>query len=188
MVQFVNLEPAGLVLVRPRVFRDSRGFFLESYQSSTYRAAGLDVSFVQDNHSRSTRGTLRGLHYQEHPGQAKLVRVARGRIFDVAVDIRPNSPTRGKWFGVQLCDERHEQLFIPVGFAHGFCALSDECDVVYKVSNPYDPATERTLAYDDPSLGVDWPISTPVLSDRDRQGESFAAYLDRVGGTPGRDG
>lgn len=185
MADFIELELAGLRLVRPRVFRDSRGFFLESYQAHHFQAGGIGVPFVQDNHSRSTRGTLRGLHYQDRPGQAKLVRVARGRIFDVAVDIRPESPTCGKWVGVELDDEKHEQLFIPVGFAHGFCALSEECDVTYKVSNLYDPATERTICYDDPTLAVAWPVAVPTVSDRDRQGESFADYLARVRGRNG---
>lgn len=171
--------PLGLKLFRPSVFADSRGFFLETYQQRAYAAAGVDITFVQDNHSRSTKGTLRGLHYQSHPGQAKLVRVGRGRIFDVAVDIRPDSPTFGSWHGVYLDDQEHAQLLVPVGFAHGFCVVSDIADVMYKVSAPYDPKTECGLKYDDPDVGVAWPISEPLLSPRDQQAESFAAYRAR---------
>jgi dTDP-4-dehydrorhamnose 3,5-epimerase len=171
--------PLGLKLFRPSVFADSRGFFLETYQQRAYAAAGVDVTFVQDNHSRSTKGTLRGLHYQSHPGQAKLVRVGRGRIFDVAVDIRPDSPTFGRWHGVYLDDQEHAQLLVPVGFAHGFCVVSDIADVMYKVSAPYDPKTECGLKFDDPDVGVAWPISEPLLSPRDQQAESFATYRAR---------
>jgi dTDP-4-dehydrorhamnose 3,5-epimerase len=171
--------PLGLKLFRPSVFADSRGFFLETYQQRAYAAAGVEVTFVQDNHSRSTKGTLRGLHYQSHPGQAKLVRVGRGRIFDVAVDIRPDSPTFGRWHGVYLDDQEHAQLLVPVGFAHGFCVVSDIADVMYKVSAPYDPKTECGLKFDDPDVGVAWPISEPLLSPRDQQAESFATYRAR---------
>jgi dTDP-4-dehydrorhamnose 3,5-epimerase len=135
---------------------------------------------VQDNHSRSRRGTLRGLHYQSTPGQAKLIRVARGRIFDVAVDIRPRSPTLGRWHGVELSDEDHHQLYIPVGFAHGFCVLSEEADVTYKCSSVYAAETERTIRWDDPEIGVEWPIDAPLLSERDQGGEPFSAYRARV--------
>lgn len=171
--------PLGLKLFRPSVFADSRGFFLETYQQRAYAAAGVEVTFVQDNHSRSTKGTLRGLHYQSHPGQAKLVRVGRGRIFDVAVDIRPDSATFGRWHGVYLDDQEHAQLLVPVGFAHGFCVVSDIADVMYKVSAPYDPKTECGLKFDDPDVGVAWPISEPLLSPRDQQAESFATYRAR---------
>lgn len=177
------LEPplAGLKVLRPTVHRDPRGFFLESFQEQRYRAVGVGVAFVQDNHSRSTRGILRGLHYQSSPGQAKLVRVTRGKIYDVAVDLRPASPTFGQWFGTELDDELHQQLFIPVGFAHGFCVLSEVADVAYKVSATYNPETEHTLAYDDPELGVQWPLSDPIVSARDASGESFAEYRRRAG-------
>lgn len=176
-----NDLPMGLKLFRPSVFRDSRGFFLETYQKSSYAAAGLDeLTFVQDNHSRSAKGTLRGLHYQSHPGQAKLVRVGRGRIFDVAVDIRPGSPTFGRSHGVYLDDQEHAQLLVPVGFAHGFCVVSDVADVIYKVSAPYDAKTECSLKFDDPELGISWPIVEPLLSTRDQQAESFASYRARL--------
>ncbi len=172
----------GLALLRPRVFRDARGFFLESYREEHLDAAGIHVAFVQDNHSRSARGVLRGLHFQSSPGQAKLVRVARGRIFDVAVDIRPGSDTFGRWYGVELDDEQHHALFIPVGFAHGFCVLSEVADVVYKCSSVYDPDTERTLAWDDADVGVRWPVTAPLISERDRHGASLQSLKARGGG------
>ncbi len=180
-MQTRELKLAGLKLISPDLFGDSRGFFLESYSEPRYVAAGIECRFVQDNHSRSRQGTLRGLHYQSTPGQAKLLRVASGRIFDVAVDIRPDSPTFGQWEGVTLDAEKHEQLFVPVGFAHGFCVLSETADVMYKVSTVYDAATECTLSWDDPEIAVAWPLSEPLLSTRDRAGESFADYKKRVG-------
>jgi dTDP-4-dehydrorhamnose 3,5-epimerase len=182
----IDLPLDGLKLVRPRVFADARGFLVESYRESRYAEAGIACRFVQDNHSRSNAGVLRGLHYQAAgrggPGQAKLVRVARGRIFDVAVDIRPNSPTFGRWHGEWLDEVDHAQLFLPVGFAHGFCVDGDVADVVYKVSSAYDAALERSIRYDDPELGIDWPIDNPVLSERDLEAESFASFRDRVTG------
>ena len=181
-MQFEELPLAGLKLVRPKVFKDARGFFFESYHEPRYREGGIDCSFAQDNHSHSTRGTLRGLHYQSHPGQAKLIRVSSGRIFDVAVDIRPASPTFGRWYGAYLDAERHEQLFVPVGFAHGFCVISDEADVLYKTSSVYDPKTECGFAWNDPDVGVEWPIEDPVLSERDARAESFAALRERLKG------
>lgn len=164
----------GLILLAPTVHADDRGFFVETYARDTYRAAGVDVEFVQDNQSRSGRGALRGLHYQRRPGQAKLVRAARGRIWDVAVDIRPGSPSFGEWEAFELDDESHRQLFVPVGFAHGFCVLSDVADVTYKVSAPYDPGEERGIAWDDPDLGVSWPVDEPILSARDRSNPRLA--------------
>lgn len=170
----------GLKRIEPRCFPDSRGFFLETYNAPRYREAGIDVTFVQDNHSRSTRGTLRGLHYQSSPGQAKLLGVASGRIFDVAVDIRPDSPTFGRWEGHYLDAETHAQLFIPIGFAHGFCVVSDVADVLYKVSAVYDAATECAVRFDDPDIGVTWPIDEPIVSDRDKKAESFASLRERL--------
>jgi dTDP-4-dehydrorhamnose 3,5-epimerase len=158
----------GLLAVEPDVFRDERGFFLETFSRSRLAEAGIDLDFVQDNHSRSIRGTVRGLHFQAGSGQAKLVRVARGRIWDVAVDIRQDSPTFGEWEAFELDDEANHQLFIPVGFAHGFCALTDLADVCYKVSAPYDATLERGVRWDDPRIGISWPTSHPNLSDRDR--------------------
>ncbi len=175
------LELSGLLLLEPRVFPDERGFFLETWQRPRFEAAGLEVDFVQDNHSRSGRGTLRGLHYQQTPGQGKLVRAARGSILDVVVDLRPESPTFGRWQAQQLDDVTHLQLWIPVGFAHGFCVLSEVADVTYKVTSPYDPAMERSLRWDDPDLGIDWGLDAPLVSARDRQAESFASFRERIG-------
>jgi dTDP-4-dehydrorhamnose 3,5-epimerase len=175
-----DLPLAGLKLVRPKVFGDSRGFFLETYNAPRYRAAGIDCAFAQDNHSRSVKNTLRGLHYQSHPGQAKLIRAASGRIFDVAVDIRPDSPTFGRWYGAYLDATEQAQMFIPVGFAHGFCVVSDMADVLYKTSNVYDAATECGFAWDDPDVGVSWPVTEPILSERDVNAESFAKFRQRL--------
>jgi dTDP-4-dehydrorhamnose 3,5-epimerase len=179
-VQAIDLPLPGLKLLKPRVFRDERGFFIETYSAPRYREAGIDATFVQDNHSRSTRGTLRGLHFQSTPGQAKLIRVATGSIFDVAVDVRPGSPTFGKWYGATLDAEEHAQMFVPIGFAHGFCVTSDVADVVYKVSSVYDAKTETGIRWNDPDIGVSWPIPEPLLSARDQQAESFADYAKRV--------
>ena len=181
-MKVTSLELNGLLLIQPRVFGDERGFFLEAYHAPRYRAAGIEVEFVQDNHSRSVRGVLRGLHYQSRPGQAKLVRVTRGRVFDVAVDIRLGSPTLGAWVGVELDAETQQQLFIPVGFAHGFCVLSEMAEVQYKVSSVYEASTEHSIRYDDPDLGVQWPLRDPMVSERDRNAESFAAYRQRLSG------
>lgn len=164
----------GLVLLEPAVHGDARGFFVETFSREGYAGVGVDVEFVQDNQSRSGHGALRGLHYQRRPGQAKLVRVARGSIFDVVVDIRPGSATFGRFETFELDDVRHLQLFVPVGFAHGFCVLSELADVAYKVSAPYDPAEERGLAWDDPSLGIPWPVREPVLSERDSTNPTLA--------------
>jgi len=179
-MEVIDLPLAGLRLLKPRVFKDSRGFFLESYHQERCREIGIETSFVQDNHSRSTLGTLRGLHYQSRPGQAKLIRVGLGRIFDVAVDIRADSPTFGRWHGTYLDGEEHQQLYVPIGFAHGFCVVSEIADVLYKVSNPYDAATESTISWNDADIGVAWPVEVPLLSARDQQGESFAEYVRRV--------
>jgi dTDP-4-dehydrorhamnose 3,5-epimerase len=168
----------GVVLIEPEVHRDERGFMVETFRERDWRQLGVGVEFVQDNHSRSGRGTLRGLHFQTTPGQAKLVRCLRGGIWDVAVDLRRGSPTFGRWEGHELDDENHRQLFVPVGFAHGFCVLSEVADFAYKLSSYYDPATEAGIAWDDPEVGVEWPISDPVLSERDRSGSSLAEIAD----------
>lgn len=180
-MEITPLSLPDLKLVTPRVFRDHRGFFLETYQEARYEAAGISARFVQDNHARSTRGTLRGLHYQAFPGQAKLVRAVLGRVFDVAVDIRTGSPTFGKWVGVELDAETHQQLFIPVGFAHGYAVLSEVAEVEYKVTSYYDPAQELSIRWNDPEIGVAWPVAEPVLSPRDEAAESFASFRARVG-------
>lgn len=168
----------GVLIITPRVFRDSRGFFFESYNQETWRANGINTVFVQDNHSRSTRGTLRGLHFQLPPmAQVKLVRCAQGAIWDVAVDIRVGSPTFGRWVGVELSAENFQQLYIPVGFAHGFCVLSDEAEVLYKTSAVYSKPHEQGIAWNDPQLAIDWPVHAPLLSDRDRAAPSLAEYI-----------
>lgn len=173
------LPITGLLLVEPVVHRDPRGFFVETWHAERFAAAGIELAFAQDNHSRSVRDTLRGLHYQAFgpglgPGQAKLVRVARGAIWDVAVDLRPGSPTFSRWHAQRLDADAHAQLFIPAGCAHGFCVLSADADVIYKVSTPYDPALERGLAWDDPELAIPWPVATPLLSARDRANPTLA--------------
>ncbi len=165
---------SGPILLEPRVFADGRGFFFESFRRDAYRAAGIDDDFIQDNHSRSMQGTIRALHFQTDPGQAKLVRVARGRAWDVVVDIRRSSPTFGQWESFELDDESHLQLYVPIGFAHGFCALTDVVDFVYKVGSYYDPATERGIAWDDPDLAIPWPTDDPIVSERDRQNATLA--------------
>ncbi|HET7925336.1 MAG TPA: dTDP-4-dehydrorhamnose 3,5-epimerase [Rhodanobacteraceae bacterium] len=175
-----RLPLSGLLLLKPRVFRDGRGFFVETYSEPRYREAGIDTRFVQDNHSQSMRRTLRGLHYQSSPGQAKLIRVTSGSIYDVAVDIRPDSPTYGQWYGAILDAQEHAQLYVPIGFAHGFCVMSDLADVVYKVSSVYDAKTESGIRWNDPEIGVKWPIEDPILSDRDQKTESFADYTKRM--------
>ena len=156
----------GLALLAPQVHGDRRGFFVETSRDDELAALGLGP-FVQDNHSRSVSGVLRGMHLQVGDGQAKLVRCARGAILDVVVDIRRGSPTFGRWEGHRLDDETHLQLYVPVGFAHGFYVLSDVADVVYRCSSYYEPALERSIAYDDPDIGIDWPAGSPVVSDRD---------------------
>jgi dTDP-4-dehydrorhamnose 3,5-epimerase len=182
-MEITELPLSGLKLIRPRVFRDPRGFFIETYSEPRYREGGIDVRFVQDNHSRSAQGTLRGLHYQSAPGQAKLIRVIQGRIFDVAVDIRADSPTFGKWFGEYLDAEEHLQLFIPVGFAHGFCVVSETAEVTYKVSSVYDAKTEVGMRWNDPDIGVEWPVKEPLLSARDESAESFREFAQRLRGS-----
>lgn len=159
---------AGLVIVRPRVFTDERGYFLESYKHSEYRAGGIADAFIQDNHSRSERGVVRGLHYQLPPrAQGKLVSVVKGRALDVAVDIRTASPTFGKYFSIELDDVDCAMLYLPPGFAHGFAALSEEVHLVYKCTAEYDPAAEAGIRWDDPEIGVAWPVEHPIVSARD---------------------
>jgi dTDP-4-dehydrorhamnose 3,5-epimerase len=164
----IPTELPAVKLIIPQVHRDGRGFFLESYQASRYHTAGLTAKFVQDNHSRSTQGVVRGLHYQLLPGQTKLVRAVVGEILDVVADLRRGSPTYGKWTAVHLSAENCHQLYVPVGFAHGFAVLSPVAEVEYKVDTYYDPAKERGVRYDDPTLGVKWPVASPVLSARDQ--------------------
>jgi dTDP-4-dehydrorhamnose 3,5-epimerase len=158
----------GVRLIIPRVFEDDRGFFLETFNAAVFEECGLPVNFVQDNHSRSTRGVLRGLHFQYPSWQGKLVRAVAGEIFDVAVDIRPESPTFGQWYGVTLSGENKHQLYIPPGYAHGFCVLSETVDVTYKCTALYNPSEDAGIRWNDPDIGIDWPIGTPIVSDKDR--------------------
>lgn len=180
-----SLRLPGLIKITPDVHQDSRGFFVQSYHEPTYRSMGITEAFPQDNHSKSSKHTVRGMHYQQAPGQAKLVRVVLGRIFDVAVDIRPGSATFGAWQGIILDDEKHEQLYIPNGFAHGFCVLSETAHVLYKTSSIYDHAMERGFAYNDPQVGIDWPTGTPLVSPRDEKAptlQQVTASLPQVAG------
>ncbi len=170
----------GLIVVEPKVFRDDRGFFLEPYHAPRYKASGIDVDFVQDNHSVSSFGVVRGLHFQTSPGQAKLIRCTRGKIWDVVVDIRPSSPSFGKWWAEELNAELHNQLFIPIGFAHGFCVLSEIAEVMYKCSSVYDPKTESGIAWDDPEIQVAWPVKDPIISARDQGNQSFNEFRAKV--------
>ena len=164
---------AGPLILEPKVFGDARGFFMESYNARVFReATGLDVDFVQDNHSRSAKGVLRGLHYQIQQAQGKLVRVVRGSVFDVAVDLRRSSPTFGQWVGVTLSEENNRQFWIPPGFAHGFLVTSDSADFLYKTTDYYAPEHERSLAWNDPDVGVVWPLDgAPLLSAKDVAGK-----------------
>ncbi len=170
----IRTKLEGVVVLKPRVFSDVRGFFTESYNQRTMAEAGIDTVFVQDNHSRSVRQTLRGMHYQVNGGQAKLVRCPQGEIFDVAVDLRKGSPTFGQWFGQTLSAENFLQMYIPVGFAHGFCVLSETADLLYKSSSYYSPQDERGLAWNDPTVGITWPITELILSTRDQHNPRLA--------------
>ena len=164
---FTRLDIPDLVLIAPRAFQDARGYFMETYKRSEFVDNGIDDQFVQDNFSHSVRGVLRGLHYQEPNAQGKLVQVIAGAVFDVAVDIRRGSDTFGRWVGEILSAENHRQLWVPPGFAHGFCVLSEEVDFTYKVSAEYAPALDRGVRWDDPSIGINWPIEAPLLSEKD---------------------
>jgi dTDP-4-dehydrorhamnose 3,5-epimerase len=175
---FSPLAIPGVVLVEPRVFGDARGFVLETYRQSDFVRAGIPVPFVQENHSRSSKGTLRGLHYQRDPyGQGKFVRAVAGHIFDVAVDMRPESPTYRRWLGVDLTADNRHGLYIPAGCAHGFCVLSETADVTYLLTGEYAPAHEAGIAWNDPSIGVNWPIAEPHLSPRDEAWPSLGAVV-----------
>ncbi len=182
-MEVVDLPLEDLKLLRPRVFADDRGFFLEPWNAARMKSIGLDLTYVQDNHSRSTRGTIRGLHLQKAsstcPGQAKLVRCARGAIVDVVVDVRPWSKTFKRHHALVLDDVKHEQLFIPIGFAHGFCVTSEVADVAYKVTSFYDAATETGFRYNDPALGIAWPVTAAeaVVSGRDQTAPTLDELL-----------
>jgi dTDP-4-dehydrorhamnose 3,5-epimerase len=173
-MQRIPTRLGGLVLLAPTVHGDERGFFTETFRADAWAAEGVATEFVQDNHSRSRRGTVRGIHFQTSPGQGKLVRVARGRVFDVVVDLRRGSPTFGEWEGIELDDEHGLQLWIPVGFGHGFCVLSDVADFVYKCTSYYDPATEAGISFADPDVGIGWPDVELSYSERDRNAPRLA--------------
>ena len=175
-MEFEPTEIPEVVLIRPKVFGDPRGFFFESWEERKFAAAGLDVKFVQDNHSRSARNILRGLHYQIQQPQGKLVRVVTGTVFDVAVDIRRSSPTFGRWVGVTLSEENHHMLWVPPGFAHGFVVLSESADFLYRCTDFYAPPQERAIQWNDPDLGVKWPLPAgvqPLLSAKDAVAKRF---------------
>lgn len=172
-MEFSDLGIPGLKLIIPRLFRDERGFFFESYKRKSFLEHGIDAVFVQDNTSFSVKETVRALHFQSHPGQAKLISCVQGKIWDVAVDIRPHSPTFTQWVAVELDDQTHKQFFIPVGFAHGFAVLSDTARIQYKVSAPYDPTTECSIRWNDPDLKIAWPVQNPVLASRDKVSPLF---------------
>jgi dTDP-4-dehydrorhamnose 3,5-epimerase len=175
-LKFIPTPIPGILMIETKVFQDERGFFLESYQKSKFSEAGIPFDFVQDNHSKSCQGVLRGLHYQIKQSQGKLVRVIVGEIFDVAVDIRRSSPTFGKWFGTYLSAENKQMLWVPVGFAHGFYVISPEAELLYKATDYYAPEWERTIVWNDPAINIQWPIKggLPILSPRDEAGSPFS--------------
>ena len=175
-MKFIETPIADLLIIEPRIFGDDRGFFLESWNAETFRKAGLDLDFVQDNHSRSAKGVLRGLHFQNPDPQGKLVRVTAGRAWDVAVDLRRASPTCGQWHGVELSAANKRMFWVPPGFAHGFVALEDDTDFLYKCTAAYAPANERSLQWNDPTVGIDWPLEglEPQLSGKDKVGLPLA--------------
>jgi dTDP-4-dehydrorhamnose 3,5-epimerase len=175
---FTRAGIPDVVIIEPDVHRDGRGFFMETYNARRYREAGIAATFVQDNHSRSAGATVRGLHAQHRHPQGKLVRVVLGEIFDVAVDIRRGSPTFGRWVSVHLSAANARQCYIPPGFAHGFCVTSDVAEVEYKCTDFYDPASELHLLWNDPELGIAWPVTSPVLSEKDRAGRPFRELHD----------
>jgi dTDP-4-dehydrorhamnose 3,5-epimerase len=175
-VNIIETAIPGVLIIEPRVFGDARGFFMETWNAAGFAAAGLDLTFVQDNHSRSQKGVLRGLHFQNPGPQGKLVRVTSGAVFDVAVDLRAASPTFGKWVGVELSATNKRMFWVPEGFAHGFLTLEDDTDFLYKCTAPYAPQSEFTLAWNDPAVGIDWPLAglDPLVSDKDARGLALA--------------
>jgi len=175
-VKFHATPLPGVVVVEPQVFEDARGFFMETYHAPRFAEAGIAQTFVQDNHTRSVRHTLRGLHFQVTRPQGKLVRVAAGEVFDVAVDLRRGAPTFARWHGVALSAENRLQIYIPPGFAHGFCVLSDTADVIYKCTEVYDPGGDRAIRWDDPAIGIDWPVNDPILSAKDAAAPTLESY------------
>jgi len=179
-MKFLPGKLEGVVLIEPDVFRDDRGFFLESFHARKYRELGIPDTFVQDNHSRSRQQTLRGLHTQLTKLQGKLVRVTRGEIFDVAVDVRRGSPTFGQWEGVSLSSDNFHQLYIPPGFAHGFCVVSDDAEVEYKCTEFYEPGDEIAIRWNDPTIGIVWPVKEPFLSEKDKAALGLQNLMERL--------
>ncbi len=177
-MRFVATDIGGVIIIEPDVHVDVRGFFLETYHAEKYRAAGISETFVQDNHSRSSRSTIRGLHLQLRRPQGKLIRVIEGEIFDVAVDVRRGSPTFGQWVGVTLSAENFKQCYVPKGFAHGFAVTSGVAQVEYKCTDVYDASSEIGIAWDDPAIGIAWPVTDPVLSERDRRHPRLADVVE----------
>jgi dTDP-4-dehydrorhamnose 3,5-epimerase len=175
-VNIIETALPGVLIIEPRVFGDARGFFMETWNAKAFADAGLDLAFVQDNHSRSQKGVLRGLHFQNPGPQGKLVRVTSGAVFDVAVDLRASSPTFGQWTGVELSADNKRMFWVPEGFAHGFLTLEDDTDFLYKCTAPYAPASEYTLAWDDPAVGIEWPDigMAPLVSEKDARGLALA--------------
>jgi dTDP-4-dehydrorhamnose 3,5-epimerase len=177
---FEPTDLPGVIVISPKVYGDTRGFFMETYKRSEFQAAGIDVPLVQENHSRSAAGTLRGLHYQREPkAQAKLVRVVHGAIYDVAVDIRHESPTFGRWVAMTLSAENRKSLYVPAGFAHGFCVTTDTAEVIYLTSDEYAPELEYGIPWNDPALAIPWPVADPTLSPRDQAWPPLGAGLPR---------
>jgi len=175
-MKVIKTKLEGAIIIEPKVFGDHRGFFMETYQKERYQEAGIPLEFVQDNHSRSTRGVLRGLHFQKTKPQGKLVRVVSGEVFDVAVDIRKDSPTYGQWEGVLLSEDNKRQFYVPPGFAHGFVVLSETADFEYKCTDYYDPADEGSLLWNDPDLAIEWPIEDVQLSEKDQHAPTFKDF------------
>jgi len=175
-VNIIETAIPGVLIIEPRVFGDARGFFMETWNAGSFSAAGLDLAFVQDNHSRSQKGVLRGLHFQNPGPQGKLVRVTNGAVFDVAVDLRQSSPTFGQWVGVELSAANKRMFWVPEGFAHGFLTLEPDTDFLYKCTAPYAPQSEFTLAWDDPAVGIEWPVHglDPLISEKDTRGLALA--------------
>ncbi|MGA6972795.1 MAG: dTDP-4-dehydrorhamnose 3,5-epimerase [Candidatus Binatus sp.] len=179
-MKFIATELAGVTVVEPDVFRDERGFFLESWRADKYAAGGIDVTFVQNNHSRSARGTVRGLHAQRLHPQGKLVRVLAGAVLDVVVDIRRGSPTWLKWIAVELTAENFRQIYVPGGYAHGICVISEMADLEYQCTDFYDPGDELRIKWNDPQIGVGWPVADPILSGKDRDAATLAEQMEQL--------
>lgn len=177
-MEVIETKLKGVVVLQPKVFEDARGYFFESYNANLFKNAGLDLNFVQDNQSLSQKGVLRGLHFQNNPwAQGKLVRVIKGSVFDVAVDIRKSSPTYGQWFGLELNEKNKTMMYIPAGFAHGFATLEDHTVFSYKCTNFYDKASEDCLLWNDTDIGIEWPITNPLLSEKDLQGKRIKEFV-----------